>query len=125
MPSKFNAKYIVCTEFKYGDPEAYLREISKHCTFVTGQCEICPTTKKPHLQFTCYNKTNLTWGFIKCQKVPQKHGKGEFMIDYSNKEEARFDGPWEFGDKPKQGRTTNKELIEGDLLTNSLWNMNK
>lgn len=112
--------YIIGTEFNYGeDPEAYLLALSKRCDYVTGQCEICPTTNRPHLQFSAYSKNPLRWGFVKCAKTYHKYGDPQLMLDYSNKEKTRFDGPWSFGTRPKAGgrpKMTCKEILETPVL---------
>lgn len=107
----------VCfTSFNYGeDPEAYLREVSKKCSWVLGQLEKCPTSGKPHLQAMAFHKDKSKWGFLKPNHIEPCRSPLD-SVAYVTKAETRLDGPWEFGSRPtwniKGQKKTNMELLD-------------
>lgn len=120
MPSKYRARSVICTDFKYGeDAEAYLLQVSRHCSYVIGQLEKCPTTKRLYLQFLAHNKNSRAWPFLKCHKETCHYGKASER--FCSKEITRIGGPWEFGEKPSAGgrpkvqKPTAQRLLSGDL----------
>ena len=68
------------------------------------------------MQFFCRNKDVSRWGFIKCHKEAARDIVA--AMKYCQKEDTRFDGPWEFGEPPKNGRPKllNKDIIENDII---------
>lgn len=110
MQKSFKCRTIVFTAYTE-EPQKYLEELQKHCDWVLGQLEECPTTHRKHIQGMAYAKNQSKWGFIKSHKEPCKDPLAS--VDYCTKADTRLDGPWEFGIRP----TWN---IKGQKLTNSI-----
>ena len=84
---------VVLTAYKYGeDPEAYLREVSNHCSWVLGQLEKCPKTDRPHLQAMAYDQQDSKWGFLKAKCHVETCVAPLESIKYCTKEETRLEG---------------------------------
>lgn len=110
------------------DPEEWLKHLKDSgCDYVVGQCEICPTTQKPHIQFFAHAKNPCRWPYLKqfkCHYESAQHPEEARL--YCMKDKTRFDGPWEFGIFNKNGRPKLtckeklempiKELIEQDYI---------
>lgn len=126
----FRCQTIVFT--KYGkdvedDPEAVLRQIASNVDWVLGQQEMCPDTKRLHIQGMAFTKTKgYRWGFMKGNNFWKSKCQDPIKsIVYCTKEESRIAGPWEFGERPtwnvkgeklRQQAEKNKILIEKPIV---------
>lgn len=89
---------------------------SKKFAFVIGQKEVCPETKRVHVQ--AYVRCNNP---MRMESVKRAFGDGvephcemawakeAQNIAYVTKEEGRLAGPWEFGERSRQGRRVDLE----------------
>lgn len=99
-----STRFWMVTDF-HQDRVFWRNQADKHRLFVTGQEEICPETKRPHLQL--YVETNremtrkaFSKKFGPKLHVEQRKGTQEQAIKYATKEETRAFGvqPFRFGE---------------------------
>lgn len=69
----------------------------------------------PHIQAYVYKKDKLTFGAVKsyCERghIEVARGSVQSNIDYCSKNEGRLDGPYEWGQRPSQGKRTDLQNI--------------
>lgn len=91
-------------------------ESDEQVKYFIGQYEMCPLTERLHLQCYIVFKTPQRWSRVQqiladsdahCEITRGSH---QDCIDYCSKEDTRFDGPYEFGDRGRLGQGTRNDV---------------
>lgn len=102
-------------------------ELWEKCTYNVYQLEIAPQTGKLHYQGYMEFSAPMRWNILhRYPGIEEAHfestmGTAEDNYRYCTKEESRVDGPWEWGERTRQGRRNDladiqKRLEEGDSM---------
>lgn len=106
------------TYFNYGEISAVESKLKdKGATYYVFGREICPTTNKPHLQGYVHWKTPREFEavrkYITGWSVRICSGNAEQNFNYCTKEDKNY---IEWGEKPKQGKRTDLNIIKKSIL---------
>lgn len=96
-------------------------ELPDKAAFTIWQLEKAPSTGYLHYQGYIRMKNGCTLGQVKAlfpQEVHLEQCKGteEQNIEYCSKEESRMDGPWTLGEKAKQGKRNDLEMLAAMVI---------
>lgn len=110
----------VCfTAFEFDSLEEFIDDLP--CDWAIGQVELCPKTKKKHIQGMAWTKTQSRWTTLLKGKSHVEKCKAPLKsLQYCTKEETRLRGPYEKGVRPTwnirgQKKINNYELINTPL----------
>lgn len=100
--------FTVGKEFVDGE---LFTELPPRAAFIIWQLEKAPTTDYLHYQGYVRMNNACTLGQIKrllCNEahIEKANGSEEKNIEYCSKAESKIDGPWELGERAKQGNRT-------------------
>lgn len=88
------------------------------CQYLIYQTEECPTTKKRHNQGFIYFKNPILLTNV-IKKLNKAHIEPcidiQASIKYCSKEETRIEGPFEFGERPAQGKRSDLDSLVEDM----------
>src|ERR1700748_3707952 len=109
-----------------------INPIINHSNFryMIFQKEQCPTSQKIHYQIYLELKDSRDITWIKklfndqTIHIESRNGKQHHAIEYCSKEDTRIEGPWEYGEKAKQGERTDqcqiKQMVDKGLTLNDI-----
>jgi hypothetical protein len=89
-----------------------VKMLSINFAWLVYQGEECPTTGTPHIHACIYYKNAVV---MPKRHIPRGHWekvfRAEACVKYCTKEESRVDGPFEYGERPRQGTRTDLATI--------------
>lgn len=119
---KFRAWFITINNYTSDEVETLKKEgRDEHCKYLVFQFEVGHECGTPHLHAFIYYKNPRVWPKKKFPRadirVPMNNDN---VIRYCTKSATRWDGPWEFGTRPKQGDRSDLEDLKDNIASGAM-----
>lgn len=118
------ARWYMVTDFKTKDPKVYQKLVQEgQASYVVGQFEIAPGTKREHLQLYVEVPSAISFNSFKGRMpagchIEVRHGSQADAKKYCTKEESRKEGsaPFEFGTPATGSGKTSEQALAIEAL---------